>query len=215
MTLRIHEIYRSVQGESTWAGKPCTFVRTTACDLRCVWCDTPDAFVGGTNMTVAEVMDRVLDLGIDMVELTGGEPLLQKELPELARALLDRGATVLCETGGHRDISVLPPGVIRIMDLKCPGSGECGKNLWSNIAHLNQRDEVKFVVADRADFDWSVDKALEHHLPDRVNALLFSPVHGACAPAQLVDWLLEASLPKSQLNLQLHKYVWGAEAKGV
>jgi len=180
-----------------------------------VWCDTPDAFVGGVNMSVDEVMARVRELGVDMVELTGGEPLLQKELPTLAQALLDAGATVLCETGGHRDISVLPPGVIRIMDLKCPGSGEGSKNLWSNIGHLNVRDEVKFVVADRADFDWSVAAIREHRLEGKVAALLFSPVHGACDPRDLVDWILEAKVKGGQFNLQLHKVIWGAEAKGV
>ncbi len=214
MTIRIHEIYRSVQGESSFAGQPCTFVRTTACDLRCVWCDTPDAFTGGTVMTIDAVMQQVNQLGCDLVELTGGEPLLQPKLPALCSELLASGATVLIETGGHRDISVLPAGVIRIMDIKCPGSGESQHNLWSNISHLNKRDEVKFVIADRSDFDWAVSVVQQHGLADRVGGLLFSPVHGALSPVELSQWLLESKIP-ARLNLQLHKYIWGAEATGV
>jgi 7-carboxy-7-deazaguanine synthase len=214
MALRIHEIYRSVQGESTHAGRPCTFVRTTACDLRCVWCDTPQAFVGGTSMELADVVAEVKRLGIDLVELTGGEPLLQKEIGVLASALMAAGAEVLCETGGHRDISLLPAGVVRIMDLKCPASGECDKNEWANIARLTSEDEVKFVVADRADFDWSLSVTKEHRLCGRVKAVLMSPVHGVCDPKELVEWIKESGLPL-RLNLQLHKYVWGAEKQGV
>jgi 7-carboxy-7-deazaguanine synthase len=214
MAIRIHEIYRSVQGESTFAGRPCTFIRTSACDLRCVWCDTPQAFVGGTNMEVEEIVAAVDALGTDLVEITGGEPLLQKEVRVLAEQLLARGAAVLCETGGHRDISLLPDGVIRIMDLKCPGSGEGDKNLWSNIPLLTNRDEVKFVVADRTDFDWSVAAIRKHRLESRVNALLISPVHGVCDPKAVVEWLRESGL-NARLNLQLHKYIWGAEKQGV
>jgi len=215
MPITINEIYRSLQGESTWAGLPCTFIRTTACDIRCSWCDTTYSYYEGKAMSLDEVMAEVERLGCDLVELTGGEPLLQKELPELARRLLAKGATVLCETGGHRDISVLPAGVIRIMDIKCPASGESGKNLWSNVAHLNSHDEVKCVVADKADFDWAVERIREHGIEGRVRTILFSPVHGQCDPKALAGWVLESGLENSRMQLQLHKYVWGADATGV
>ncbi|MCK6439397.1 MAG: 7-carboxy-7-deazaguanine synthase QueE [Planctomycetes bacterium] len=214
VTITIHEIYRSIQGESTFAGRPCTFVRTTACDLRCRWCDTEHAFYEGKPMTLDNVLTEVKRLGADLAELTGGEPLLQKETPELCRRLLAMGTTVLIETGGHRDIAVLPDGVIRIMDLKCPGSGMADKNLWSNIEHLNRRDEVKFVIAGRADFDWAVEQTKLHYLCERVNAVLFSPVFGECDPAALAQWVVESGLD-IRMQLQMHKHIWAPDARGV
>jgi len=163
-TLRVTEIYRSVQGESTWAGLPCTFVRLARCHLRCVWCDTAYAFYGGTKMSIDSIVDACRAWPMDLVEITGGEPLVQEECPALARALIDAGCTVLVETSGTLPISTLPPEAIRIMDLKCPDSGECGKNDWSNIDALTQHDEVKFVVASRRDYEWSRDTIREYRL---------------------------------------------------
>ncbi|MCA8938393.1 MAG: radical SAM protein [Planctomycetes bacterium] len=212
--MRIHEIYRSVQGESRWAGMPCTFVRTTGCDLRCVWCDTEQAFYGGSDWTIDEILAEVDRLGNDLVELTGGEPLLQRDIGTLASALLEKGAKVLCETGGHRDISVLPSAVIKIMDVKCPESGESDKNRFENFLHLGADDEIKFVVQSRADFEWAREVIQQHRLAERVGALLISPVFGEVEPSDLVAWIIESGLPL-RLNLQLHKYIWSPSATGV
>ncbi len=213
-TVVVTEIFRSIQGESTWAGKPCTFVRLTGCNLRCGWCDTEYAFHGGAEMTVAEVLEECGGLGCGLVEITGGEPLLQKGCPVLAQALLEGGYTVLCETSGALPIAALPAGVIKIMDLKCPGSGECGKNDWSNIEALGPRDEVKFVIAGRADYEWSREVARKHALVDRCHAVLFAPVFGSVEPRDLASWILEDGLDV-RLQLQLHKFIWGPEQKGV
>jgi 7-carboxy-7-deazaguanine synthase len=213
-TLTITEIYKSVQGESTWAGLPCIFVRLTGCHLRCVWCDTEYAFHGGAKMTISEIVDRCVELTCPLVEITGGEPLLQKDCDTLAQCLLDRGMTVLCETSGALPIDRLPAGVITIMDLKCPGSGECDKNDWSNIARLSARDEVKFVIAGRADYEWSRDVVRNHDLPSRCNAVLFSPVFGSVDPRELVEWILEDELDV-RFQLQMHKFIWPPDQKGV
>jgi 7-carboxy-7-deazaguanine synthase len=213
-SLLIHEIYASIQGESTFAGLPCTFVRTSACNLRCRWCDTPQAFTGGTRMTRAEVLERALGFGTPLVELTGGEPLLQPAVPELLRELCDAGKTVLIETSGERDVSVCDPRVHRIMDLKAPGSGESHRNRIENIALLGARDEVKVVLADRADYEWARGMVTEHRLDAKVRAVLFSCVFGELEPNALAAWILEDQLPV-RLQLQMHKYVWGAEAQGV
>lgn len=213
-TLAITEIYKSVQGESTWAGLPCIFVRLTGCNLRCVWCDTEYAFYGGTKRTVADIVAECSALDCALVEITGGEPLLQPHCGTLAQALLDRGFTVLCETSGALPIDRVPADVIKIMDLKCPGSGEVEKNDWSNIARLSPRDEVKFVIADRADYEWSRDVVREHDLAARCNQVLFSPVFGSVEPKSLVEWILEDQLPV-RFQLQLHKFVWPPDAKGV
>lgn len=212
--LVITEIYRSIQGESTWAGLPCVFVRLTGCPLRCTWCDTAYAFHGGEPLPVAETVRRVRDLDCGLVEITGGEPLAQKECPALARALLDAGMTVLCETSGALPIDVLPPGVIRIMDLKCPGSGECERNDWANVDRLGPRDEVKFVIADRKDYEWSRAAVNDYTLAERCNAVLFSPVFGAVDPRSLVEWILADGLPV-RFQLQLHKFIWPPESQGV
>jgi 7-carboxy-7-deazaguanine synthase len=212
--LTVNEIYLSVQGESTHAGRPCTFVRLTACDLRCRWCDTPYAFTGGRRMALDEVVSAVERLGCPLVEITGGEPLLQPETPALLQALIDRGCEVLLETGGHVALDEVPDDVRAIVDVKCPGSGEAHRMHWPNLDQLSPIDEVKFVIADRADFDYARDVLRRHALADRVRAVLFSPVHGVLHPADLSKWILEEQLPV-RLQLQMHKYIWGAEATGV
>src|SRR5215471_1182988 len=204
--MRITEIYKSIQGESSFAGLPCVFVRTTGCDLRCRWCDSEFTFAGGTAMTLDQIMARVSEYGCDLVELTGGEPLLQSEVYELATRLCDAGHTVLIETGGHRDVSGLDSRVIRIMDLKCPASGECERNLWSNLSHLRAFDEVKFVVADRADYEWARSVISEHRLEDR-GKILISTAYGLVSPRKVVEWMLEDNL-RTRFQLQAHKYIW-------
>ena len=212
--LTINEIFHSIQGESTHAGRPCVFVRLTACDLRCRWCDTPYAFHEGRKMSVDEVVTDVEARGCSVVEITGGEPLLQTDVYPLMQKLLQSGKTVLVETGGHRSIANVPSGVIRIMDIKCPGSGESSKNDWSNLQHLNGQDEVKFVIADRADYEFARDVVAREGLLDRVNAVLFSPVHGELDPRQLSEWVIADRLPV-RVQLQLHKYIWSPQARGV
>jgi 7-carboxy-7-deazaguanine synthase len=212
--LTINEIFHSIQGESTHAGRPCVFVRLTACDLRCSWCDTPYAFHEGHKMSVDDVLAQVQAYGCEVVEVTGGEPLLQADVYPLMQRLLDAGLTVMLETGGHRSIARVPAGVIRIVDVKCPGSGEAEKNDWSNIELLTDRDEVKFVIRDRADYEFARDVLRRHGLDARCAAVLFSPVHGALAPKDLAAWILQDRLP-ARLQLQVHKYIWGADARGV
>lgn len=212
--LTVNEIFHSIQGESTHAGRPCVFVRLTACDLRCRWCDTPYAFHEGRKMSVDEVVADVDSRGCDVVEVTGGEPLLQPDVYPLMQRLLDSGKTVLIETGGHRSIADVPKGVIRIMDVKCPGSGESDKNDWSNLAHLTRHDEVKFVIADRADYEFARDVVRREQLAGRVNAVLFSPVHGELDPKVLSQWVIEDRLPV-RVQLQIHKYIWSATTRGV
>lgn len=213
-TLRITEIYKSVQGESTWAGLPCIFVRLTRCNLRCVWCDTAYAFHGGEDKTVGDVVDQCRALECPLVEITGGEPLAQETCVDLARELIAAGFTVLIETSGSLPIDVLPAGVIRIMDLKCPDSGECEKNHWPNIAALNNQDEVKFVIASRKDYEWAREAVHEHKLAERCHAVLFSPVFGSIVPADIVQWILDDQLPV-RFQLQLHKFIWPPTARGV
>ena len=212
--LTVNELYVSVQGESTHVGRPCTFVRLTACDLRCRWCDTPHAFTGGRKMTVDDVVAEVERLGCRLVEITGGEPLLQREVYPLMESLIARGCEVLLETGGHVPLDEVPAAVRKIVDVKCPGSGEADRMHWPNLDLISGSDEVKFVIADRPDFDYARDVVVRHDLPRRVQAVLFSPVHGALHPADLAKWILDAQLPV-RLQLQMHKYVWGADAKGV
>ncbi len=213
--LRIREIYRSVQGESSFAGWPCVFVRTGGCDIRCVWCDEPHALTaeGSELLTIDEVVAAVRALGTRLVELTGGEPLLQPELPRLVTALCDADFEVLVETGGHRDISVLDPRSRAIVDVKCPGSGEQASTDLANLERLRPGDELKFVLADRADYAWARDFVRTRGLESRA-PVHFSPVHGKLDPRDLAAWILEDGL-RVRLNLQLHKYVWGADATGV
>lgn len=212
--LTVNEIFHSIQGESTYAGQPCVFVRLTACDLRCSWCDTPYAFHEGRRMSVDEVVAAVEQYGCPVVEVTGGEPLLQKEVYPLMNRLLASGKTVLLETGGHRSIADVPGEVVRIVDVKCPGSGEAEKNDWENLRRVTARDEVKFVIADRADYEYARDIVRREGLAARVAAVHFSPVHGVLAPADLAAWVLEDRLPV-RLQLQVHKYIWGADVRGV
>ena len=218
-TVRVTEIFHSIQGESTWAGLPCTFVRLTGCPLRCVWCDTAYAFHGGTRMDVDEVVAAVREKGCRLVEITGGEPLVQPGAATLAERLLEEGHTVLVETSGALDISVLDPRVHRIMDLKCPGSGEEARNLWSNLDHLTARDEIKFVVDGAADFEWAADVIRRQGLDQRVRggslgALLVSPVWGLEGLEDLAARILESGLPV-RFQTQLHKHIWGPDRAGV
>lgn len=212
--LTINEIYSSIQGESTWVGKPCVFVRLTFCDLRCTYCDTEYAFYEGEKRTLSEIAAAVSALELPLVEITGGEPLLQKNVLSLMTMLADAGKTVLLETSGARDISPVDPRVHRIMDLKTPGSGECGRNLWSNIAHLTGRDEVKFVIGSREDYEWSRAIVREHDLPARCRAVLFSPIFGRIEPREIVEWMLADGLDV-RFQLQLHKFIWPAAMRGV
>ena len=212
--LRINEIFFSIQGESTWAGRPCAFVRLTGCDLRCSWCDTEYAFHEGRTMAVEEVAAQLLGYGCDLVEVTGGEPLLQAGVYPLIVRLLDMGTTVLVETSGASDVSRLDVRAIKVMDLKCPGSGESARNLWSNLEHLTRRDEVKFVVGDRADYEWARDVLRRDNLAPRVNAVLMSCVFGRLEPALLAGWILADRLPV-RMQLQMHKHIWAPDARGV
>jgi 7-carboxy-7-deazaguanine synthase len=213
--LRVTELFHSIQGESTWAGLPCVFIRLTGCNLRCNWCDTAYAFSGGTMMDLDSILSSVAAYRTPLVEITGGEPLTQPACPALAESLLDAGHTVLLETGGSLPINTLPDEVIRIMDLKCPGSGECKKNHWPNIGYLrHDRDEVKFVIADRADYEWARQTIETHCLETRCRALLFSPVTGSLEPAHLAQWILEDRLPV-RLQIQLHKILWPGQNRGV
>jgi 7-carboxy-7-deazaguanine synthase len=213
-TLVIHEIYASIQGESTFAGLPCTFVRTTGCNLRCAWCDTPQAFYGGTRMAREDVLAKALSFDTPLVELTGGEPLLQPGVVPLLRALCDAGRTVLLETSGEADVSPVDPRVHKIMDLKAPGSGESHRNRWSNLDHVGAGDEIKFVLASREDYEWMRAAIRDRGLAARTPNLLASTVFGKLAARDVVAWVLEDKLPV-RVQLQMHKYIWGAETQGV
>jgi 7-carboxy-7-deazaguanine synthase len=212
--LTVNEIFHSIQGESTFAGEPCVFVRLTACDLRCRWCDTPYAFHEGRKMSVEAVQEQVEGYGCPIVEITGGEPLLQPDVIPLMQRLLDAGKTVLVETGGHRSIANVPDGVVRIMDIKCPGSGEAERNDWTNVARLTSRDQVKFVIADRADYEYARGLVVGERLATRCGAVLFSPVHGELSLRDLAEWVLADRLPV-RLQLQMHKYIWDPQTRGV
>ena len=212
--LTINEIFYSIQGESTYAGRPCVFVRLTACDLRCTWCDTTYSFHEGRKRPVAEVLADVDAYGCPLVEVTGGEPLLQEAVYPLMDALLDRGRTVLLETGGHRSTVRVPERVVTILDVKCPGSGEAHRNDWDNLARLRPHDQVKFVIRDRADYEFARDVIARHDLAGRAAAVLFSPVHGVLDPKQLSEWVLADRLPV-RVQLQIHKYIWDPAARGV
>lgn len=216
--LRVTEIFHSIQGESTWAGVPCTFVRLTGCPLRCTWCDTAYAFHGGNRMTLDEILVQVREFGAPVVEITGGEPLIHPGAFRLAERLLEAGYTVLVETSGAVDVGPLDPRVHKIMDLKCPGSGEVERNLWSNLVHLTGRDEVKFVVAGREDYEWARHVIRERLQPmleaGLLRAVLISPVWNAVDFQELAEWVLQDRLPV-RYQIQLHKLIWGAETTGV
>jgi 7-carboxy-7-deazaguanine synthase len=212
-SLKINEIYLSVQGESTWAGLPCVFVRLTGCSLRCVWCDTAYAFYEGEEKGLQAVLDRVDSFGVKLVEITGGEPLEQEGVYPLLEALVDKGYKVLLETSGAVDLSRVPKPVVKIMDIKCPGSGEEARNQWENLDHLVAgQDEVKFVIKDRADYEYAREVVRLRGLPGRFT-LLFSAAHGELEPADLAAWILGDRLPV-RMQLQMHKYIWPKETKG-
>jgi 7-carboxy-7-deazaguanine synthase len=213
-TLTINEIYESIQGESSWAGWRCVFVRLTFCDLRCTYCDTEYAFYEGKKRPVAEVLSEVLAIDCPMVEITGGEPLLQKNVLPLMTALCDAGRTVLIETSGAHDLSKIDPRVHRIMDLKTPGSGECARNLESNLPHLTKLDEVKCVIGSREDYEWSRDQVRTHELTKRCHSVLFSPIFGRIEAREIVTWMLEDKLDV-RFQLQMHKFIWDPRKKGV
>jgi 7-carboxy-7-deazaguanine synthase len=212
--LTINEIFHSIQGESSHAGRPCVFVRLTACDLRCSWCDTPYAFYEGRKASVDEVVATVTSYECPLVEITGGEPLLQDDVYELMERLLAEGCTVLLETGGHRSIARVPMEVVKVLDVKCPASGESDKNDWANLDRLAPHDEVKFVVQDRNDYDFARHVIAKHELAARTAAVLLSPVHGVLDPKTLSQWMLADRLG-ARLQLQLHKYIWSPTARGV
>jgi 7-carboxy-7-deazaguanine synthase len=212
--LTINEIFYSIQGESTHAGEACVFVRLTACDLRCSWCDTPYAFHEGRKMSIDEVVAVVDRHGCSLIEITGGEPLLQEDVYPLMERLLSDGRTVMLETGGHRPIDRVPAAVLKIVDVKCPGSGEADKNDWSNLSRLAAHDEVKFVIKDRADYDFARDVIARHKLGGRAGAVLLSPVHGVLDAKTLSEWMLADHVP-ARLQLQLHKFIWSPSTRGV
>jgi 7-carboxy-7-deazaguanine synthase len=211
--LVVNEIFHSIQGESSHSGRPCVFIRLTYCNLRCTWCDTAYAFEAGSPMSVASILSRVGSFGCRLVEVTGGEPLMQEGVHELFRALCDLGYEVLVETSGSLDISRVDGRVSRIVDFKCPASGMVKKNLWSNVEQLTRRDEVKFVIRDREDFDWSVARIREHGLDGRCTVLM-SVVFGELECVDLARWMLEEGV-NARFQLQVHKYIWEPSARGV
>lgn len=213
MSLKVNEIYFSIQGESSYAGLPCVFVRLTGCNLRCVWCDTEYAFYEGEWKSLDQIVAEAAQFGCKLVELTGGEPLLQKESFALVDKLIDAGFKVLVETSGSISLKMLNPEAIKIMDVKCPGSKMTEKNRWENIDYLTPKDEVKFVLADRADYDWAVDVMRKYKL-DRKATVLFSTVFGALESVRVVEWILQDKLPV-RFQLQMHKFIWHPETKGV
>ena len=211
--LEVTEIYKSVQGESTYMGLPCVFIRLTGCNLRCVWCDTPHAFHDGQKLSIHQIIDKVKSYDINLVEITGGEPLLQKEVFPLMESLLKNKFKVMLETSGSLAINNVPAKVIKIIDLKCPGSGEENKNLWENLNHLTSTDEIKFVIADKTDYEWS-KKVLQDYELDKKVPVLFSPVFEKLKLKDLTEWILEDNLPV-RLHTQLHKYIWDQKTIGV
>ena len=212
--LTVNEIFHSIQGESTRAGDRCVFVRLTGCDLRCSWCDTPYAFHEGRKMSIEDVVTAVEGYGCPLVEITGGEPLLQEGVYELMDRLLAAGHTVMLETGGHRPIDRVPARVVKIVDIKCPGSGEASHNEWGNLDRLAPHDEIKFVLADRADYEFARDVLERRQLASRAAAILFSPVHGTLDAKRLSEWVIADRLPV-RVQLQLHKFIWTPETRGV
>ncbi|HEY8902891.1 MAG TPA: radical SAM protein [Chthoniobacterales bacterium] len=214
MNLTVNEIYQSIQGESTWAGLPCVFVRLTFCDLRCTYCDTEYAFYKGTKRSVDEIFAEVIGFDCPLVEITGGEPLLQKNVLPLMERLCDAGRTVLIETSGAHDIAEIDSRVHRIMDLKTPSSGECARNRWENIESLTRGDEVKFVLGSREDYEWARAQIHEHRLAERAGTVLLSPVFGRIDPRDIVTWMLADRLPV-RFQLQMHKFIWDPKTKGV
>ena len=213
MALKINEIYYSVQGESTHAGRPCIFIRLTYCNLRCSYCDTEYAFYDGKDMEITYIMSEIKRWDCNLVEVTGGEPLFQDECIDLLNELVNSNYEVMLETGGSLSISDVPKKVVKIVDFKCPSSGMVKKNLWSIVDDLQAHDEVKFVIGNREDFDWAKDRITEYSL-DKICTLLFSPTFGEIDPQQIVEWILAENLPV-RMQLQMHKMIWSPEEKGV
>ena len=213
MSLKINEIYYSVQGESTHAGRPCIFIRLTYCNLRCSYCDTEYAFYDGKDMEITEIISEIERWDCNLVEVTGGEPLFQDECIDLLNELVNSNYEVMLETGGSLSISDVPKKVVKIVDFKCPSSGMVKKNLWSIVDDLQAHDEVKFVIGNRDDFDWAKDRITEYSL-DKICTLLFSPTFGEINPQQIVEWILAENLPV-RMQLQMHKMIWSPEEKGV
>ncbi len=210
----VTEIFKSIQGESTFAGLPCVFVRLTGCNLRCHWCDTAYAFYGGTTMTVEEALARVREMGGRLVEITGGEPLLQKEVSLLSEQLLAERWQVLIETSGERFVGGLPRAVVKIVDVKCPGSGESEKFCFENLEAMDRKDQVKFVILHESDYRYARKFLTRHDLPSRVDEVIFSPVFGQLEPRQLAEWILRDGL-EVRMGLQLHKFIWDPDTRGV
>ena len=213
MSLKINEIYYSIQGESSHSGKPCIFIRLTYCNLRCTYCDTEYAFYEGSSMKIDEILKYIKKWNCNLVEVTGGEPLLQKECIDLLNALIDQSYEVLLETGGSLPIKNVPKNVIKIVDFKCPSSGMEKKNLWSIVKDLQVHDEIKFVIGNKKDFEWSKNIINKYSLND-ICTLFFSPVYGKLKPAQLVNWILNDNI-NVRMQLQMHKSIWPADKKGV
>ena len=213
MSLKINEIYYSVQGESTHSGCPCIFIRLTYCNLRCSYCDTEYAFYDGKDMEITDIMIEIKRWDCNLVEVTGGEPLFQDECIDLLNELVNSNYEVMLETGGSLSISDVPKKVVKIVDFKCPSSGMVKKNLWSIVDDLQANDEVKFVIGNREDFDWAKDKITEYSL-DRICTLLFSPTFGEIDPQLIVEWILADNLPV-RMQMQMHKMIWSPEEKGV
>ena len=215
MPLQVTEIFRSIQGESSYAGLPCTFVRLTGCNLRCVWCDTEYAFHGGERMTIDAVVERVRGFGGRIVELTGGEPLLQKEAIPLLEQFLAEGWTTLLETSGERPLDAVPRDVVKIVDVKCPDSGEGGTFRAENLDLMAPHDQVKLVIASRKDYEFARGLTREQRLTERFAAVFFSPVHSGVSLEEMARWMIEDNLEGVRFGYQLHKVIWGAEAQGV
>ena len=213
MSLKVNEIYYSIQGESTHAGRPCIFIRLTYCNLRCTYCDTEYAFYDGKDMEISEIMDRINQWNCNLVEVTGGEPLFQAECIHLLKELINQNYEVMLETGGSLSISDVPIEIIKIVDFKCPSSGMEKKNLWSIVNDLQPHDEVKFVIGDREDFEWAEEMLNKYSLNEKC-AILFSPTFGKIEPSLIVEWILEENLPV-RMQLQMHKHIWEPKEKGV
>lgn len=211
--LKVNEIFFSIQGESTHAGRPCVFVRLTGCNLRCTYCDTEYAFYEGREMSLDDILEQVQGYGCQWVEVTGGEPLMQAGVHDLMRRLIDEGYRVMLETGGSLDLGQVPPEVFKIVDFKTPSSGMESKNRWEIVGQLQPHDEIKFVVGDRPDFDWAVAKIQEHRLATG-HTVLFSPTFGKLSPRDLANWVMQ-ELPEARLQLQLHKVIWSPDLRGV
>lgn len=211
--LQVSEIFKSIQGESSFAGLPCVFVRLAGCNLRCRYCDTRYAYESGEWISESDVLSRVASYECNLVEITGGEPLLQRDTSDLAASLMEQGCTVLVETNGSLDVSILPQGTVRIMDIKCPSSGESASTRWLNLNELGQLDEIKFVIANRYDYEW-FQKIMRGKLASMESQILVSPVFGELPPRDLARWILEDNL-RARLQLQIHKYIWPPDARGV